>query len=179
MKEVLNIIWPIITLIIGIAIGCLLNLSSCKKQNSKIEYVPIHDTITIESERIIEHTKVKYVKDTLIQVDSFYIKGDTVYVAVPMEFLQYSDTIKTDSTSTTIDVYHHGIKSQIDSIKFDYQYFKENQIIIKEPKRVGIMWYIGPSIGYGGFVNAQNGGFNHGPFIGISGGIGFGGYIKK
>ena len=65
------------------------------------------------------------------------------------------------------------------SRKIIYQYFKEREIIIKEPKKVGWVWSFGPSIGYGGFVDAQNGGFGHGPYIGVSIGIGIGSYINK
>ena len=182
MKEyVKQFLKYLIPLGIGFGIGILINLPQCSKAPSEptIEYIPVHDTVAIYKERIVPKTRTKYVRDTVLLLDSVFIKGDTVYGQLPIEFKQYTDTLKNDSTAATLQIDYHGIASGIDSIKLDYQYFKEREIIIKEPKKVGWVWSFGPTIGYGGFVDAQNGGFGHGHYIGVSVGIGIGGYINK
>lgn len=125
----------VITLIIGIFIGLMINFPY-KQPESIIEYVQVHDTISIPTERIVEHTKIKYVKDTTFVIDSIEVKGDTIYVTVPQEYKIYSDTIKTDSTSTEIKIEHHGIKSQIDNVYLNHTYYNKNTIVPQKQKLV-------------------------------------------
>ena len=77
------------TFTIGIFIGLMINLPYAQV-DPVVEYMEVHDTISIPTERIIEHTSVKYIKDTTFIVDSVEIKGDTIYVTVPQEYKIYN-----------------------------------------------------------------------------------------
>lgn len=150
-------------LIIGIIIGICVNFKSCTQQNPIIERIPIHDTITLTQDRIVQNTIVKYVTDTVYQVDSVFQVGDISYVVLPQEFKEYNDTIKTDSTSTVIDIKYHGISASIDNISLQHNY---NKIIEKQyiqPKRFAPAICVGPYVGYG--INGPQAGI--GIMIGI------------
>jgi len=167
---------------------CICLMFNCKGSEPKtvVKYVPVHDTVTVTKERIIEKTRTLYKRDTLVRVDSIYfLNNDTqstpqdgTYVQLPIEYNQYSDTIKTDSTSTAIKVDYHGYAAGIDNIYLDHQYNNKITTIYKEPKKVGIVWYLGFSAGYGVQGNVNTGTFGHGPQVGVHAGIGIGGKIK-
>lgn len=179
MKEFLKKSWKyFLALIIGIIFGILINIPSCTSPQTQIEYIPVHDTITVEKERIIEHTKTLFITDTLLKVDSIYVEKDGTYVELPMKWNQYKDTIKNDSSEAYIEIDYHGIVSEIDRVYLDYKYNKEIQTVIKEPKRVNFVWFVGLSGGYGIHGSMNNGTFGHGPEVGIHAGIGIGGIIK-
>ena len=172
-------IWKYLTpLIIGFIVGILINIPSCKKVDPEIKYIPVHDTVTIKKDSIIYKTKPVevYFRDT------FYIKesGDTVKLdSIPITQYKYQDTISTDSTSTEIMINFHGFDAEIDSINLVHNYFNKQEIIVKEPKKVGLVWFVGFYGGYGGHgnINAEPH-FDHGPEIGVGAGIGIGGIIK-
>lgn len=179
MKEFLKNIWKyLIPLVIGFVIGVLINIPSCQKQpETKIEYIEKHDTITVEKERIVEKTKIKYVD----RIDTFYVKesGDTVPVQdLPIEHKVYEDTLKTDSTSTKIKIEYSGFNASVDAIYMDHQYYEKQTTIIKQPKKVGLVWTVGLGLGIGGHANINTGTFGYGPEVGIYGVIGLGGRIK-
>ena len=179
MKQFLNDLWKyIIPLIIGIIIGILINIPSCSKQpEPKIEYKEVHDTITIDSVRI--QWKTKPVEVYLI--DTFYVKesGETVKLdSFPIEKKVYKDTVINDSTSTEIQVNFHGFNADIDSIWLKHNYFEKETTIVKEPKKIGLVWAIGVGVGFGGNKNINGGTFGYGPQIGIYGIIGLGKRIK-
>lgn len=165
-------------LLVGFGVGILVNIPSCHKQESHIEYITVHDTITIPQERIIEKTKTKYVT----RVDSFYITtpGDTVYIHdIPIEYKEFRDTIRTDSTSADLKINYHGWNSDIDSIRLNYSYNQKHEVIVKEPKRFGFDLVFGPYIGYGVNLSPTNPiQANHGFEIGVGIGIGIGYRIK-
>lgn len=172
-------IWKyIISIIIGVIIGVLINIPSCQKQSEpEVIYKEVHDTVTIDSIRI--QWKTKPVEVYLI--DTFYIKGsgDTVKLdSLPIETKVYKDTIINDSTSTEIQVNFSGFNARIDSIWLRHNYFEKETTIIKQPKKVGLVWAVGVGVGFGGHANINGGTFGYGPQIGIYGIVGLGERIK-
>lgn len=179
MKEFLKQVWKyLLPLIIGLIIGIAINIPSCNKQPDVIvEYVEKHDTITVTKDRIVEKTKIKYVD----RIDTFYVTkaGDTIQIPdLPITKKIYEDTIKTDSTSTEIKINYSGYNAEIDNVWLKHNYYNQKEVIIKEPKRVGFVWCVGPSGGYSITVNPYNGQLNHGFSAGLTVTIGIGGTIK-
>lgn len=148
---------------IGIIIGILINIPSCKKQEPKIIPVTIHDTIVVEKERIKENTKTKYIT----KLDTFYIiKTDTIYIKdLPIEHKEYQDTIVTDSSKTTIDIQYHGFNADIDSLNIINTFIRKDQVYYTPPKRFGLDITIGPSIGWNWYAGGP---INGSPTIGIN-----------
>lgn len=144
-------------------------MNNCKGRNAVVttKYIPIHDTVTITTERIVEHTKPIFVRDTLLKVDTVYVEKDGIYVELPMEWDEYTDTIKNDSSEARIDIKYHGIAASIDEINLEYKYNREIQTITKPAKKYGLGITIGPTIGYGFTSNISNGTIGHGGYIGI------------
>lgn len=172
-------VWKyIISIVIGIIIGILINISSRQKESEpEVIYKEVHDTVTIDSVRI--QWKTKPVEVYLI--DTFYVKesGDTIKLdSLPIEKKMYKDTIINDSTSTEIQVNFHGFNAGIDSIWLRHNYFEKETTIIKQPKKVGLVWAVGVGVGFGGYANINSGTFGYGPQIGIYGIVGLGGRIK-
>lgn len=157
---------------------CLMQNCQRISPEPNVKYVPVHDTITVEKERIVEKTKPIFVTDTFIKVDSVYVGNDDTWVELPMKWSQYKDTIKNDSSETQIQVDYHGICAEIDSIKFDYKYYNKETTITKPAKKVGLVWCIGPSFGYSATLNPTNQQFNTGISAGITVTLGIGGIIK-
>lgn len=180
MKEVFSNIYKyLIAICIGIVIGILINIPSCRNQESKIEYIPIHDTITVEKERIVTHTKIVNTKDTVVKVLCVVdTVTDSVYVNLPIENKQYSDTIKNDSSEVIIDIKYHGVYSSIDAVYLDYNYLKERETIIQKPKKFGLDVTVGPYIGYGVSLD-KNCKLNSGAQIGIGISLGISYRITK
>lgn len=178
MKEGFKKYWnTILSCIIGIVIGILLNIPTCNKIESKTEYIPVHDTVTITKDSIIYKTKPVNV----YLIDTFYVKesGDTVQLdSIPITEYKYQDTIKTDSTSTEITVDYYGFNAGINNINLLHSYFEKQTTIVKEPKKVGAVWAIGIGVGIGGHANINTGTFGYGPEIGLYGIVGIGGRIK-
>lgn len=163
--------------LLGIIMGVLINIPSCNKQQPNIKYIPIHDTITITKDSIVYKTKPVnfYFHDTLYVKES----GDTVKLdSLPITEYVYQDTIKTDSTSTEIKINYHGFDAGIDNINLIHNYFEKQTTIVKEPKKVGLVWFVGAYAGYGIHGSMNTGTFGHGPEVGIGAGIGIGGKIK-
>lgn len=151
-------------LIIGFGLGILVNIPSCQK--STVEYITVHDTTYIPQERIVEKTTTKYV--TLVDTFLVTVPGDTVYIDIPIEHKEYRDTIKTDSTSVDLKINYHGWNSDIDSIRLNYTFNSEREVIVKEPKRFGWSICAGPYIGYGINLTPTNPmQVNHGFEVGI------------
>ena len=171
-------IWKyIIPLVIGFVIGILINIPSCKKVEPQVIKVPVHDTITIDSIQI----KWKERPVEVLRIDTFYTTkdGDTIKTPeIPIIKKVYEDTISTDSTSTEIKIQYSGFNASIDEIQLRHNYYNTKEIIVKEPKRVGLVWAIGPSLGYSATINPANGQFNHGISGGLTITLGIGGIIK-
>lgn len=136
-KEILKNIWkPVGIFLIGVFIGLMINIPSCSSTSKpQIIKVPVRDTILIDSIQIKEKTKIIY-KTT---VDTFYIKekGDTVYLNdLPVEHKTYKDTIKTDSTSTEINIDYHGFSSGIDRVSLIHNYYNTTHIVSEQKKLI-------------------------------------------
>jgi len=67
---------------------------------------------------------------------------------IPITYKEYNDTIKTDSTSTEIQINYHGFNSDIDNIKLKHNYYNKKETLIQQSKKVKplIGFSIGPSI---------------------------------
>ena len=166
----------IISFVIGIVIGLLLNIPACSVKPERIvEYIEKHDTITVPKEVIVEKTKIKYVN----KIDTFYVyNNDTIYLQdFPIEYKEYNDTIKTDSTSTELKIEYSGFNANIENIWLRHNYFEKHETVIKT-KKIGLVWFVGLSLGYDACVDVTNKTFNHGPGVALSGGVGIGGIIK-
>lgn len=179
MKDFLKNIWKyILPLIVGIVIGICVNIPSCSKTpNPEIVYIEKWDTVTIDSVRI----KWKEKPVEVFLHDTFYIdkSGDTVNLQdLPITKKLYEDTIKTDSTSTEIKINYSGFNASIDNIYLKHNYYSTKETIIKDQKRVGLVWFVGVYAGYGVHGSINTGTFGHGPEIGIGVGIGIGNRIK-
>lgn len=176
----------LISLILNIIL-CIFLCTMCNKKVDpetktiiRTEYVPVHDTITVEKERIKEHTKIISTKDTIIKADSVLIGDTTTEIFLPNVYSQYKDTFETDSSQTILAIEYHGILAEIDSINLQQNYFRKETIIeVEKPKKkIGFVWFAGPVIDYSFHGSMNNGTWGHGPGIGIGFGVGIGGYIK-
>lgn len=144
-------IWKyVVVFIISLMIGMFIGFG-CNKTPDPIEIpIELHDTTYIEKERIITHTDTIFVKDTLLKVDSVIVEKDGVYVQLPMTWHQYNDTISSDSTELDLQINHHGVISEIDSIKVNYHYFPT--IKCPDPiqtRKWGLDVTFGVGVGYG------------------------------
>ena len=133
----------------------------------------MHDTVTITKDSIITKTKYKSVFDTITEIQ---YKDTVLYdtIEIPVEHKVSEFKIEKDSLKITEKIYHSGFHSTIDSIKLDYNWNYE--ISKPKPKKIGIVWNIGPYIGYG--INFNNGQYYLSPEVGVGVSIGIGGIIK-
>ena len=133
----------------------------------------LHDTVTITKDCVITKTKYKTVFDTIVEIHyKDTVLYDTIYL--PIEHNQSEFSIKKDSLTINETIWHSGFHSTIDSIKLDYNWNYE--IPKQKPKKIGIVWNIGPYIGYG--INFNNGQYYFSPEVGVGVSIGIGGIIK-
>ena len=177
-KEFFKESWKyVLPLVAGFVIGILINIPACNKPESKIEYIPVHDTLTFTHDSIIYKTKIVY----KTKLDTFYVNenNDTVVTPdLPIEHKEYRDTIKTDSTQARVMIKYHGFATDVDTVSFIYDYFNKKETIVMPPKKVGLTWTVGPAIGYSLTINPATGQLNHGFSGGVVVTIGIGGYIK-
>ena len=133
----------------------------------------LHDTVTISKDCVITKTKWKTVFDTITEIQyKDTVLYDTIYL--PIEHHQSEFSIKKDSLTINETIWHSGFHSTIDSIKLDYNWNYE--IPKPKPKKIGLVFNIGPYIGYG--INFNNGQYYFSPEVGVGVSIGFGGIIK-
>ena len=133
----------------------------------------LHDTVTITKDCVITKTMQKTVFDTITEIQyKDTIIYDTIYL--PIEHNQSEFSIKKDSLTINETIWHSGFHSTIDSIKLDYNWNYE--IPKPKPKKIGIVFNIGPYIGYG--INFNNGQYYFSPEVGVGVSIGIGGIIK-
>lgn len=133
----------------------------------------LHDTVTITKDCVITKTKYKTNFDTITEIQyKDTVLYDTIYL--PIEHHQSEFSIKKDSLTINETIWHSGFHSTIDSIKLDYNWNYE--IPKPKPKKLGIVWNIGPYIGYG--INFNNGQYYFSPEVGVGVSIGIGGIIK-
>ena len=133
----------------------------------------LHDTVTIHTNSIQEKIVYKTKFDTITEIQ---YKDTVLYdtIEIPIEQKVSEFKIEKDSLKITEKIYHSGFHSTIDSIKLDYNLNYE--IPKPKPKKIGIVWNIGPYIGYG--INFNNGQYYFSPEVGVGVSIGFGGIIK-
>ena len=145
----------------------------CLKHQSVPEWVYLHDTVTITKDSIITKTKYKTIFDTITEI---HYKDTVIHdtVRIPIEHKVSEFELKKDSLTIREKIYHHGFKSEIDSVEFSYDWQYKFQP--KKQRKWGITWSIGPYIGYG--INFNNGQYYFSPEVGIGGSIGIGGIIK-
>lgn len=160
-------------------VSVLINLILClclmnKPQNQvDVKYIPIHDTITITTEQIVEHTKPIFITDTLIKVDSIYVTNDNeTFVELPMKWSEYRDTIQNDSSEAILDIKYHGILAELDNINLSYRYNKEVQTITKSTPKFSIGLQAGIGTQYG-LIQRR---FDVGPYVGV--GLQYNFYVK-
>ena len=133
----------------------------------------LHDTVTITKDSIITKTKYKTIFDTITEIHyKDTVLYDTIYL--PIEHHQSEFSIKKDSLTINETIWHSGFHSTIDSIKLDYNWNYE--IPKSKPKKIGLVFNIGPYIGYG--INFNNGQYYFSPEVGVGVSIGIGGIIK-
>ena len=137
------------------------------------ECVYVSDTVTITKDSIITKTKYNTKFDTIVEIQyKDTVLYDTIYL--PIEHHQSEFSIKKDSLTINETIWHSGFHSTIDSIKLDYNWNYE--ITKPKPKKIGVVWNIGPYIGYG--INFNNGQYYFSPEVGVGVSIGIGGIIK-
>ena len=135
----------------------------------------LHDTVTITKDCVITKTKYKTIFDTITEIQyKDTVLYDTIYL--PIEHNQSEFSIKKDSLTINETIWHSGFHSTIDSIKLDYNWNYE--IPKSKPKKIGLVWFVGPTVTGGVNFNANNKTFDYGPSVGISVGVGIGGIIK-
>ena len=133
----------------------------------------LHDTVTITKDCVITKTKYKTIFDTIVEIQyKDTVLYDTIYL--PIEHNKSEFSIKKDSLTINETIWHSGFHSTIDSIKLDYNWNYE--IPKPKPKKIGMVWSIGPYIGYG--INFNNGQYYFSPEVGVGISIGIGGIIK-
>ena len=139
------------------------------------EAIYLHDTVTIKKDSIITKTKYKSIFDTIVEIQyKDTVLYDTIYL--PIEHNQSDFSIKKDSLTINETIWHSGFHSTIDSIKLDYNWNYE--IVKPKHKKIGLVWFVGPTVTGGVNFNANNKTFDYGPSVGISVGVGIGGIIK-
>ena len=133
----------------------------------------MHDTVTIHTDSIQEKIVYRTNFDTITEIQ---YKDTVLYdtIEIPVEHKVSEFKIEKDSLKITEKIYHSGFHSTIDSIKLDYNWNYE--IPKPKPKKIGIVWNIGPYIGYG--INFNNGQYYFSPEVGVGVSIGIGGIIK-
>lgn len=133
----------------------------------------LHDTATITKDCVITKTMWKTKWDTITEIQyKDTVLYDTIYL--PIEHNQSEFSIKKDSLTINETIWHSGFHSTIDSIKLDYNWNYE--IPKQKPKKIGLVFNIGPYIGYG--INFNNGQYYFSPEVGVGVSIGIGGIIK-
>ena len=171
-KKALNIVFAILLLV-----SLIFNVYSFYQLShlDAPECVYVSDTVTITKDSIITKTKYNTKFDTIVEIQyKNTVLYDTIYL--PIEHNQSEFSIKKDSLTINETIWHSGFHSTIDSIKLDYSWNYE--IPKPKPKKIGIVWFVGPTITGGVNFNANNKTFDYGPSVGISVGVGIGGIIK-
>ena len=171
-KKALNIVFAILFLVSLIFNGySLYQLRHLDAPGT----IYLHDTVTIHNnsihEKIVYNTKF----DTIVEIQyKDTVLYDTIYLDIEHKVSEFK--IEKDSLKITEKIYHSGFHSTIDSIKLDYNWNYE--IPKQKPKKIGIVWFVGPTLTGGVNFNANNKTFDYGPSVGISVGVGIGGIIK-
>lgn len=169
-KKALNIVFGILLLVSLIFNGY--SLYQMKHLDTP-GTIYLHDTVTIHNNSIQEKIVYKTKFDTITEIQyKDTVLYDTIYLDIEHKVSEFK--IEKDSLKISEKIYHSGFHSTIDSIKLDYNWNYE--IPKQKPKKIGLVFNIGPYIGYG--INFNNGQYYFSPEVGIGVSIGFGGIIK-
>ena len=145
----------VLVLLLMISIGLNIYLMTKKPDVEVIEKVTTeikHDTITDSIPKLVEVNIIKYKKVPVYLTDT--IKGDTVYINLPIEQKKYTD----DSTYTA---YISGYEPKLDSINiFRKTIFQKQTITIKEKDKKRIVF--GPTVNIGYDVKNKQAGYSIG-----------------
>lgn len=167
--KIKDIIILVLSILLLLSIGFNIYQYRCQDPPETVT-VEVRDTIQIEKERIVEHTRPVYVTkyDTIVQHierrDSI-VDTISVPVEIPITHYEYRDTIKNDSSTCNLLIKYSGYRTSIDTIGINYHLTRE--IPVNQRKRVfGQAVGIGVSAGYG--LHYSNAAFIPGPYIGIS-----------
>ena len=172
-KSLIILILSLLLVSIG---GFLLYDYKVAQIEEKYTPVPIiqHDTIIRDSIQIQEKVKWKYRTkyDTTLLVFRDTVH-DTILIEIPIDHYQYRDSGSTDSTKYTLEINYSGFKPTLDSVWFNYSYMPKT---IVKTKRNGWGQYVGVGlqVGVGPSINARDGTFVIGPYIGVGVTYGFG-----
>ena len=160
----------VLSAIIIIILFCILH-NEISSRNIEPQIITVHDTTIVTQERIKEKEKVKYVTNTdtffVYQntIDSLFIK-DTVYIQIPIEHKQYTDTFTTDTTKTILDIKYSGYKASLDGIYVQSSFTQKERIKVKHTG-FGQFVGIGVHVGYGANINPINKTLQPAPYIGV------------
>lgn len=171
-KKVLNYIIGIL-FILSLIMNGILGYQNYRYRNTSPEKIEIHDSILIPKDSII--TKIKW-KDRIDTITEIHYKDtvlyDTIYLDIEHKVSEFQ--LKKDSFELKQKIYHSGWHTNIDSVECSYSLNYE--IMKPKPKKIGLVWNVGPYIGYG--INFNNGQYYFSPEVGIGGSIGIGGFVK-
>ena len=171
-KKVLNCIISIL-FILSLIMNGILGCQNYRYRNTQPEKIEIHDSIFVPKDSIITKTKYKTVFDTIVEIQyKDTVLHDTIYMPIEHKVSEFN--LKKDSFELKQKIHHSGWHSNIDSVECSYSFNYE--ITKPKPKRIGLVWCIGPYVGYG--INFHNGQYYFSPEVGIGGSIGIGGIIK-
>ena len=169
-KKALNIVFGILFLVSLIFNGY--SLYQMKHLDTP-GTIYLHDTVTIHTNSIQQKIVYKTKFDTITEIHyKDTVLYDTIYLPIEHKVSEFN--IEKDSLKITEKIYHSGFHSTIDSIKLDYNWNYE--IPKQKPKKIGLVFNIGPYIGYG--INFNNGQYYFSPEVGVGASIGIGGIIK-
>ena len=179
-KKALFIILSILLLVSLIFNGILVYKLKQQSAPAVIEIVK-NDTVTITKDSIITQYKYQTHYDTVfttIYVDSSSLdtikKEDTLHI--PIDYKQASFKTSKDSIDIEADIQYHGFQAEIDTVEFRYNFHYTQEIPKPKQKKIGLVWNIGPYVGYG--INFNNGQYYFSPEVGVGVSIGIGGIIK-
>lgn len=127
--------------------------------------VTLHDTLVIDSTRVVEHTKLQYItKDSIQYVYKTDSVVDSIYIPIDIEHKIYKDTLENDSASYDISILYSGFHSSIDEINIKSIRSTEVSFQCPKPRK----FHIALSAGYYTGYNLIDRKIYSGPGAGIS-----------
>ena len=161
-----------LTIVIILLLSILLNKP---KPSIEVKYIPMKEIVEVkDTVRINNHTVVTNTKDSFIYVPRTSIDtfNDTISIPILIESKTYLDTIRTDSSSTSIEVNYEGYMSQITGIKLDHRYYNKQTTITKARSPLSFGLQLGVGVGYGQYVDFKNERTGQGMLVGGFIGVG-------
>ena len=162
----------LLTIVIILLLSILLNKPQPK---TEVKFIPVKEKIEItDKENIKKHTKIINTKDSFIYVHTTTVDtfNDTIRIPILIESKTYLDTIRTDSSSTSIEVNYEGFMAQINSVKLEHRYYNKQTTITKARSPLSFGLQLGVGAGYGQYIDFKNNSTGQGLLIGPY--VGFG-----